>query len=251
MSKSIAFATILHDVDARLAVPIAAAAPTLRKLFAGFAVSLTEATDPRIAAVLTETLDAHIAWHPTGEAIIGQARRSAVGLALECDTDRVLYSDLDHILRWIDIDPAEMAEVLATQPEAQLLIIGRTERAMAAVPRRLRDTEMPINRTYELLTGRSADLLFAVRRMDRGTAKDIVAHSRVDSIANDIDWPLLAERLGHRVGYAEAHGLYYRTIDEYGAAADSYDLEPLQWIRRIEIAAEMAKAMRPYLKPTS
>ena len=72
----------------------------------------------------------------------------------------------------------------------------------------------------------------------------------IDSIANDVDWPLLAEQLGHRIGYAEAHGLYYRTIDEYGAAADSYDLEPLQWIRRIEIAAEMAKAMRPYLRPS-
>lgn len=248
MLKSTAFATILHDTEARLVEPIAAAAPALRGLFAGFAVSLTEATDARVATILADALGARITWHPTGEAIIGQARRSAVGLALECGTERVLYSDLDHILRWIDTHPAEMADVLAAQPDAQLLIIGRTERAMAAVPKRLRDTETPINRTYELMTGRNADLLFAVRRMDRAAASDIVAHSRVDSIANDVDWPLLAERLGHRIGYAEAHGLYYRTIDEYGAAADSYDLEPLQWIRRIEIAAEMARAMRPYLR---
>lgn len=248
MSVTTAFATILHDPEGRLAGPIAAAAPALRQLFAGFAVSLTEATDPRIATVLADALGARVAWHPTGEAIIGQARRSAVGLALECGTDQVLYSDLDHVLRWIDIDAVEIASALTTQPEAQMLIIGRTERAMAAVPKRLRDTEMPVNRAYELLTGRSADLLFAVRRMDRAAAGDIVAHARVDSIANDVEWPLLAERLGHRVGYAEAHGLHYRTIDEYGAPADSYDLDPLQWIRRIEIAAEMAKAMRPYLE---
>lgn len=37
------------------------------------------------------------------------------------------------------------------------------------------------------------------------------------------------------------------TADEYGAPADSYDFDPLQWIRRIEMAAEMVRAMRPHL----
>lgn len=247
MSTSIAFATVLHDTEARLAGPIEAAAPALRAMFGGIAVSLTEATDPRMATLLSDVLGARVAYHPTGEAIIGLARRNAVALALECGTDQVLYSDLDHVLRWLDVAPEEMAEVLASQPEAQALIIGRTERAMAAMPKRLRDTEMPVNCAYELLTGRRADLLFAVRRLDREAAGDIVAHARVDSIANDVEWPLLAEQLGHRVGYAEAHGLHYRTIDEYGAEADSYDRDALQWIRRLEIAGEMAKAMRPYL----
>jgi hypothetical protein len=248
MTKTTAFATVLHDTEARLAEPIGAAAPALRALFAGVAVSLTEATDPRLATLLTEVLDARVTWHPTGEAIIGLARRNAVALALECGTERVLYSDIDHVLRWLG-HASEMAELLASQPEAQLLIIGRTERAMAAAPQRLRDTEQPINHTYELLTGRHADLLFAVRRMDRRVAADIVANSRVDTLANDVEWPLLAERLGHHVGYAEAHGLHYRTIEEFGAAADSYDADPLQWIRRLEIAGDMARAMRPYLRP--
>jgi len=251
MTTGITFATILHDTEARLAEPIAAAAPKLRQYFSGFAASLTEATDPRVAVALNNALGARIAWHPTGEAIIGQARRSAVGLGLECGTGHVLYSDLDHVLRWLEIAPDEMASVLAAQPEAGLLIIGRTEQAMAAVPKRLRDTEVPVNRAYELLTGRRADLLFAVRRMNRAAAGDIVTHARVDTLANDVEWPLLAERLGHRVGYAEADGLHYRTIDEYGAAADSYDHDPLQWVRRIEIAGEMAKAMRPYLQPSN
>lgn len=247
MSKTIAFATVLHDTEARLAEPIRATAPALREVFDGFAVSLTEATDGRVADALTEALGARIAWHPTGEAIIGLARRSAVGLALACGTERVLYSDLDHVLRWLNVAPGEMAGVLASQPDADLLIIGRTARAMAAIPKRLRDTEQPVNRAYELLTGRRADLLFAVRRLDRAAAEDIVANARVDSIANDVEWPLLAEQLGHRVGYAEADGLFYRTIDEYGDAADSYDDDALQWVRRIEIAGEMARAMRPYL----
>lgn len=245
---SIAFATIIHDTEGKLVEPIRTAAPRLRRMFSGFAASLTEATDLRVATALTESLGARIDWHPTGEAIIGLARRSAVALALEGDAERVLYSDMDHVLRWIDADPGEMNEMLSTQPEAQLLIIGRTAEAMAAVPQRLRDTESPVNRAYELLTGRAADLLFAVRRIDRAAASDIVAHSRVDSIANDVEWPLLAERRGHRVGYAAAHGLQYRTIDEYGAAADSHDHDPLQWIRRIEMAGDMARVMRPYLR---
>lgn len=247
---STAFATIIHDIEGRLVEPIRAAAPELRRMFSGFAASLTEATDPRVAAALGEALGASVASHPTGEAIIGLARRSAVGLALQGDAERVLYSDMDHVLRWIDADRSEMYEVLSAQPEAQLLIIGRTAEAMAAVPQRLRDTETPVNRAYELLTGRTADLLFAVRRMDRKAAGDIVAHSRVDTIANDVEWPLLAEQRGHRVGYAAAHGLTYRTIDEYGAAADGYDHDPLQWIRRIEMAGDMARVMRPYLRRT-
>jgi hypothetical protein len=247
---STAFATILHDPEARLAGPIAAGAPVILATFGGLAASLTEDTHPRIADILVETFGARVTRHPTGEAIIGQARRGAVALALECDTERVLYSDFDHMLRWLDSNPGEVAEVLSTQPDAQLLVVGRTDRAMAAVPKRLQDTEKPINRAYELMTGRRADLLFAVRRIDRAVARDIVAHSRVDSIANDVEWPLLAERLGHRIGYAEADGLHYRTIEEYGAPADSYDLDPAQWIRRIEMAAEMARAMRRYLKPS-
>ena len=84
--------------------------------------------------------------------------------------------------------------------------------------------------------------------MDRAAARDIVAHSRIDSFANDVEWPLLAERLGHSVGYVDADGLLYRTIEQFDAPADSYDNDPLQWIRRIEMAAETASAMRPYLE---
>ncbi|HEV7291664.1 MAG TPA: hypothetical protein VGN79_05025 [Devosia sp.] len=99
---------------------------------------------------------------------------------------------------------------------------------MQRIPRRLRDTEVPVNQAYELMSGRRADLLFAIRRMDRQVAVDLVENSRVDSIANDVEWPLLVERLGYRVGYVEAHGLSYRTIDEYGCQVDSYDDDALQ-----------------------
>lgn len=103
------------------------------------------------------------------------------------------------MLRWIEVDAEEMGKCLASEPAAELLIIGRTEEAMQRIPRRLRETEVPVNRTYELMSGRRADLLFAIRRMDRAVAIDLVAKSGVDSIANDVEWPLLAESLGYRV----------------------------------------------------
>ena len=246
MIASIALATILHDPDGQLAGPLGAAAPALRQHFAGVAVSLTEATDRGVAEVLQRDVGALVAYHPVGEAIIGRARREALRLALETGCERVLYSDLDHILRWMEADGAEMDACLSAQPEAQLLIIGRTDEAMMQMPQRLRDTEMPVNRAYELMTGRRADLLFAIRRMDRVLAGALVARSQVDSIANDVEWPLLAERLGFRIGYSDAHGLRYRTIDEFGAERDTFDEHALQWIRRIEMAGEMARTMRTF-----
>ncbi len=247
MSDGIVLATVLHDKEGKLSLPLLRAAPELRKHFSRIAVSLTEATDPEIARILEGDLGALVAYHPVGEAIIGRARRDAVRLALNAEMPRILYSDIDHILRWIEINADEMRACLTRDPSAQFLIIGRTDEAMQRIPRRLRETEIPVNQAYELMSGRRADLLFAIRRMDRSVAIDLTAKSQVDSIANDVEWPLLVERLGYRVGYTEAHGLSYRTIDEYGSHTDSYDNVALEWIRRIEIAGEMARTMRLFL----
>ena len=245
-----ALATTLHDPEALLAEPFEAAGPALARVFAGVAVSLTEATHPRMERVLLDALNARLVRHPTGEAFIGRGRRNAVGLALEVGAERVLYADPDHILHWLRLAPDELGTILEIEPSVGFLIVGRSARAFAAVPHRLQQTEGPINRAYELLTGRRADLLSAVRRLDRATARDIVDHARVDSFGNDVEWPLLAERLGHSVGAVEADGLLYRTIEQFAAPSAGYDEQPLQWIRRIEMAAEQARAMRPFLRPS-
>ena len=236
-----AFATTLHDPEALLAGPLAGAASELGAMFSGVAVSLTDATHPSIERVLAEVLGAKVARHPTGEEYIGLGRRRAVSLALELGADHILYADPDHVLHWLKADPAELLAVLVAQPESGFLIVGRSARAFAAVPQRLQQTEGPINRAYELATGRRADPLSAVRRLDRAAARDIVAEARVDSFANDVEWPLLAEQLGHLVGYVEVDGLQYRTIEQFAAPADGFDGDPLQWIRRIEMAAVPGK----------
>ncbi len=244
---SVAFATALHDPDALLVEPFRAAADGLVSTFAGMAISLTEATHPDVAEVMTEMLGARVTRHATGEQYIGLGRRRAVELALGLGTDHILYADPDHMLHWLRDDRAELTRVLAAQSEVAFLVIGRSEQTFAAWPQRLQQTERPINRAYELATGHRADLFAAVRRINRAAAGDIVARSTVDTLGNDVEWPLLARRLGHTVGYEAADALKYRTIEQFSDAADSLDSDPLQWLRRIEIAAEMARVMRQCL----
>ena len=140
MSRATAFATILHDPEALLAEPLKAAAPALAATFVGVAVSLTEATHSSIERIMTKVLGARVMRHPTGEEFIGLGRRSAVGLALELGTERVLYADPDHMLHWLAANAGELQTVLTVQPETGFLIVGRSERAFAAVPQRLQRT---------------------------------------------------------------------------------------------------------------
>jgi hypothetical protein len=221
-------------------------APALKATFSHIALNVSDATAPDVAAAARSLLDAEIIFHPTGEAMIGCRRRDAVRLGLH--SDAVLYSDPDHLLRWIEFGPDSLLDVLTNRAGVDFLVVGRSPRAFAAEPRRLQETERVVNHTYSLITGETWDLMFAVRRMSRKAAQVIVSQSKVDTLANDVEWPLLARSAGLPVGYAESDALFYRTIEEFGAAADTGDEEPLQWIRRIEFAALMASAMRPYLK---
>jgi hypothetical protein len=244
---SVALAATIHDPTARLVPEIARSAAVLRDIFAGIALNLTDAT-PRAVVDAAQALGAKTMIHAQGEAIIGRARRDAVGLALQFPAPAVLYSDFDHVLRWAQGNPAELRATLLAQPQADLLVVGRSARAFAAEPRRLQETERLVNRVYAMICGHEWDLMFAVRRLSRAAAAAVVREAREDSIANDVEWPLLLEAQGFSLGYAAADGLHYRTMEEFGAPADTHDGEPLEWIRRIEIAALHASAMRRFVK---
>lgn len=185
--------------------------------------------------------------HLAGEANIGRFRRDAVALAAT-DGRPVLYADFDHLLRWVEFGAEDLRRVLASEPDADLLVVGRSERAFAEGPQRLQQTERLVNHTHALLTGAHWDLLFAIRRLSPAAAALVVRRSAVDTLANDVEWPLLVRQAGLRLGYVESDALFYRTIEEFGDAADSGDGDPLQWIRRLEFAGMMASAMRPYLR---
>jgi hypothetical protein len=183
--------------------------------------------------------------HPASEAMIGKARRDA--LALAGAENAALYTDFDHLLRWLHHGPGDLQRVLDLQPDLDCLVVGRSPRALAAEPRRLRETEALVNHAHALLTGDNWDLMFAIRRLSPRAIALIVAESRVDTLANDVEWPLLARRAGLSLGYTQSDALFYRTLEEFGADADSGDEDPVQWIRRLEFAAQHASAMRRFV----
>lgn len=246
-TDGIVLAATIHDVEGKLAPALARSGQILRDLFSGFAIAITDVTHKDVMARVKSELGAVLQVDAPNEAMIGRARRDAVALALGQDARWILYCDFDHAIRWAETDAREMRSVLHASPDACLLVIGRSERAFGSEPERLKQTERLVNHTYTLLTGRHWDLLFAIRRFSRDAAAAVVRASEVDTLANDVEWPLLAEKAGYRLAYAEANGLYYRTMEDFDAPADTHDGEPLEWIRRIEFAALQASTIRPYL----
>jgi hypothetical protein len=189
--------------------------------------------------------------HPAGNIGIGAARRDALSLALENDTSHIAYSDLDHVLRWASCDERELAAAMAPQEGVDLTVIGRSPAAFAQEPRRLQATEAVVNHAAALVMAldpdSSWDFMIATRLMTREVAQLIVEECDEDSIANDVAWPLLADRRGRAVSYLGVDGMAYRFRDDFEAAVDARDDAPVEWIRRLEIAATHATAMRPYL----
>ena len=242
-SDSVVLAATVHDPVGRLADATRRLAGPLRRLFPDIVLNVSDATKPEVLREL-ESLGATIMMHAAGEAIIGKARRDVVGMA---PGRSALYADFDHMLRWVEFGADDLARVLDAQPEVDMLVVGRSAQALAGEPQRLQQSERLVNHVHALLTGENWDLMFAIRRLSPAAATLIVRQSAVDTLANDVEWPLLVRRAGLSIGYVESHALFYRTVEEFGDAADGGDHDPLQWIRRIEFAALHASAMRPYL----
>lgn len=251
---TLCLAVTCHDPAGAFVRGIEQAGDTLAVTFAAVAVNVTAETADRTRSALQT---AHPAVrkreHGAGTVGIGRARRDAVALALETKTTHIVYSDLDHVLRWASTDPAELARVMTPKDDVDLTVIGRSAPAFAREPQRLQATESVVNRTASLLLGAEViardpwDFMIAIRLMTRACAELIVEESREESIANDVAWPLLAHRRGKKLGYVAAEGLAYRFRDDFGAGADERDGEPSEWIRRLEIAAQHATAMRRFL----
>lgn len=242
--RAVSLATTVHDPVGRFSEAISKVAEALRTTFPVMAFNISDATRPEVHEALLP-LGGRIMVHAAGESIIGKARRDS--LALAGSELPALYSDFDHLLRWLQFGAGDLKRVLATAPGIDCLVVGRTADAMAAGPRRLRETEAIVNYTHALLTGDSWDLMFAVRRLSPKAIELILAEGQVDTLANDVEWPLLIRKAGLSLGYAESDALFYRTVEEFGDNQDTGDDDPLQWVRRIEFAAAHATAMRPFL----
>jgi hypothetical protein len=242
--RTCALAVTVHDPGANFLPGLQRLGSVLPGVFAAGAAVLTSRTEPQVVGYL----EGNLGWatetvEPDGR--VGLHRRMAVSAALAADTDVVLYSDLDHVLRWLEAAPGEIARVV--EMDHDLVIVGRSEVALQQSPRRLRDTERLINHLYELVTGDGCDVMFALRCMSRAAASRIVAHCQEDSAGNDVEWPLHLRTAGYSIGCFHSDHLEYRDRRDFDAPSDERDLDPAQWIRRIEMASGHAQVFKRFL----
>ena len=242
-------AATVHDPTGAFLPGLIRCKQALEQTFGALCVLATEPTSDQVVSYLQDGLGATVIRAPAnGE--VGRHRREAVELARRTRSATVLYSDLDHVLRWAEAAPAELLSVV-TDPAHDLTVIGRSPRAMMACPARLRETESVVNHIYALATGHVWDLMFAVRVMSPAAAAVVVGQATENSYANDVEWPMIVERAGLSVGYREADGLSYRIARDFDAAVDAHDADPLRWIERVEIANLHAQAVRRLIPAVS
>jgi hypothetical protein len=216
------------------------------------AVNATDETDPGVLAALERKVPGALqSRHRAGSVGIGLARLRSLELALETDCTHVVYSDLDHVLRWSAVDASELRSALAPGDDDDLVVLGRSAAAFEREPARLRLTESGVNAAASLAAGfaERVDFMFAVRLMTRACAAELVARCAEETIGSDVAWPLHAKAAGMRLGFRHADGLGYRHRDDFDADSDARDADPAEWVRRIRIAALHAQAMVPYLGP--
>ena len=248
---TVCLAVTCHDPSGAFEPGVRLAGDALRGTFAAVAVNATSETSAAIMTALEAEIEPlTVRRHPAGSVGIGAARRDALALALESDCSHIAYSDLDHVLRWATSNATELERAMTASSDADLVVIGRSPWAFASEPARLRATEGAVNQAASLALGLRDDVwdfMIACRLMTRATASLLVEHCGEESIGNDVAWPLHAHRAGKALAHVAVDGLAYRFREDYGAAADDRDNDPMEWVRRLEIAGLHATAMRPYL----
>ena len=245
MGAASALAVTVHDPGGHFLPGLVRLEQQLRDTFSGGGAVVTDRTHPDVVRFLSE----QVGWEVCSserDGRVGLHRRLSLDLALRAGAGTALYSDVDHILRWLEAAPAEVATALEADG-ADLLVVGRSDEAMLACPARLRETERLVNHAYSLMTGRPWDVMFGIRRLSGPLARDIVANCTEDSLANDVEWPLFAERTGYRLAYLASDSLTYRLREDLDTEADLHDSDPALWIHRIEIANLHAQVLKRYL----
>src|SRR5689334_15327275 len=101
---SVVLASTQHDPEGRLYAQAQRTLPALARLFCGMAFQVTDTTQERSLALLTDA-GALVQREPAarqgdGLHTIGRARRAALDLALRLDAPHILFGDFDRIMHW-------------------------------------------------------------------------------------------------------------------------------------------------------
>ena len=140
----VALAATLHDPGCADLAATSAALNGLARRYAGMVIFATGETPDRALAPLVAA-GARVSKHPTDYREIGWRRLGAVREAATL-APAVHLCDFDRLLHWHRCWPDELDTVLSRLPAADLLLLGRTERAWATHPAHQRETEQLANR---------------------------------------------------------------------------------------------------------
>jgi hypothetical protein len=222
--------------------------PVLRAPYCGMAVSLPPDTHAEQIAQLRQLI---------GDSVVvttdwSHGRHAAVEKALEHACTHVQYADMDRLLHWVETFPEEWRRTISRIPQADCLIISRTEEAYSTHPRALRETERISNAVCSHFLGRYADVSAGSKGFSRPAAEFLMAHSRPGrALGMDAEWPLLLLRAGFTLDWVSVDGLEWESADRYldqaagrerqTQLAATYDQDPAHWARRVEIALEIVE----------
>jgi hypothetical protein len=185
---------------------------------------------------------------------LGSIRRAILAHGLATEASHLHLCDWDRAIHWVEHYPDELQAVVATIPDYDCLILGRTERAFASHPRVQRDTEIVINHCFGLLWGEALDVTAASRGLSRRAAERLVAGCDEPTIGNDGVWPLFLRQYDDlRIDYLATEGLEWETPDRYVAeiaAVGGYeawltrhDADLHHWAERLQLAQVEVEAL--------
>ncbi len=256
---SVVLVVTVHQPDERLASLAGSHLPALLARYDGTVAFCSGSTHPTILNLLRDhgavvQIDSAPA---AGIDRIGDVRRRALRAGLEAGASHLQMCDFDRALHWAAHYPRELERVVASIPNYDLLVLGRTDRAWATHPPYQAETEPLFNRVFALVTGLPWDVGAGSRGFSRRAAETLLETSRERTVGIDAEWPLLLlGRDGFRVGFRACEGLEFETADRFGPeieAAGSYQAweaqvsaDPARWAFRLKVALLIAEAAVRY-----
>jgi 2-polyprenyl-3-methyl-5-hydroxy-6-metoxy-1,4-benzoquinol methylase len=180
-------------------------------------------------------------------------RYLALNNSIDQPGEYVQYADLDRLLRWVETNPVEWKKTVVELQDWDYLIIGRSQQAYETHPQALIQTEAISNLIVSYFLGRPVDVSAGSKGFSRRAVEFLMAHTQpLRAIGADAEWTVLLQRAGFRIGQLAVDGLDWESADQYQdqaagseqqrQAAAAYDLDPLHWAYRTQIAHEIVQS---------
>jgi hypothetical protein len=232
--------------------------PALDQFTARYAACAAACTDTTSIETVTALRDAGFRVVISQSGRTGQARRDALGVALDAAAAaRVHHADFDRLLHWQYAFPTELQAALAGEPSSPYIAFGRTPRAWETHPEVQVLAEKLTNGAFAAALGIEGeiDLVAGSALLSREAAAVVKRTSIELTGATDLEWPALVLReLGEFPTCYQVEGLEFETADYYQAeieAAGSLQewmrntySRPEVWVTRTQLALDSINALR-------